>query len=90
MLIITAENEMKSLKQACLARIKDIYANFIELDLSEFTTEFCAIQKSIISTMHLGSYQKLPKIFSVFGCWSECEMYKSFFIEHPEVLGNLI
>jgi len=90
MLIITAENEMKSLKQACLARVKDIYANFIELDLSEFTKEFCSIQDSIISTMHLGSYQKLPKIFSVFGCWSECEMYKHFFIEYPKVMTNLV
>mgnify|MGYP000679838042 CR=1 FL=1 len=90
MLIITAENEMKSLKQACLARVKDIYANFIELDLDNFTEEFCSIQHSIISTMHLGSYQKLPKIFSVFGCWSECEMYKPYFIKYPIVITNLV
>ena len=90
MLIISAENEMKSLKQAALARVNDIYANFIELDLSGFTQEFCGIQQSIIASMHLGSYQRLPKIFSVFGCWSECEMFKHYFILHPDVLTNIV
>lgn len=78
------------MKQSCLGRVKDIYANYIELDLTDFTENFCEIQKPIIDTMHLGSYQKLPKLFQVFGCWSECEMYKVFFFQQPIVLTNLI
>jgi hypothetical protein len=73
-----------------LCRVKDIYANYIELDLTNFTTSFCHIQHPIIATLHEGSYQKLPKLFQVFGCWSECEMYKVFFFQHSHVLTNII
>jgi hypothetical protein len=40
--------------------------------------------------MHNGSYQRLPKLFQVFGCWSECEMYKVYFFQQPDVITNLI
>ena len=88
--IVSAEADFKSLKQACLSKVKDIYANYIELELTQFTNTFCIIQAPIISTMHEGSYQKLPKLFQVFGCWSECEMYKTHFLQQPQVLTNLI
>lgn len=40
-LIITADSELKNLKQSSLSRVKDIYANYIELDLTSFTEAFC-------------------------------------------------
>ena len=84
------DKHVKNTRQAAIGCIKSIYAEFIELDFMEFTQRFVSITQHKLDKVSSSSYQKLPNLLKIFGCWSEAEMYKIFFMEHPDVFKCIV
>lgn len=81
---------VKSIKKLVLERISDIYLNCYEFDFDNTTEELLNILQSRMSMFSAESSTKVGSLLKIFTTWSECEVYKYYFLKYPYIMEKVV
>jgi hypothetical protein len=80
----------KMIKNLALERVADLYANYYEFNLESTTEELLQITESRVNMLSKESISKLGSLLKIFLTWSECELYKYYFLKYPQILPRVL
>lgn len=90
--LLRVNKSAKSIKALCLERISDFYVNYYEFDFNATTEELLEIVTSRIELLNKEASQKskFSSLLKIFNTWSECELYKHYFLKYPKILEKVV